>query len=98
MKDIIATAALKSASVYAVYITILVIAADLSASFKSFLAGITGHHWSAKSVTGLALFIILTLIFSKTGDDNVDRGIKIAEWSAVSGAAVIALFYIIHAL
>lgn len=96
MKDRIAAAALKSASVYIVYITILVIVTDLSPSFKSFLTGITGHHWSAKSLTGLILFLILTALFSRMQDDNVEKGIKITMLSTVCGFAVILGFYLIH--
>ena len=96
MKDKLATAALKSASVYVFYIAVLVIATDLSASFKNFLTGLTGHHWSAKSVTGFILFLILTAILSRMGDDNVEKGIKTLILSTICGFAIILGFYIIH--
>lgn len=96
MKDRIAAAALKSATVYNIYIVILVIAGELSGAFNKFLAGLTGHHWITKSVTGLVLFILLTILFSRMNDDDVEKGIKYTMWSVVAGFIIIFGFFLIH--
>ncbi len=78
-------------------ITIVVIAAELAAPFKNFFAGITGHHWTARGIFGVLLFILLTLIFNaKSGSDDLGKSINLVIVSAVSGTIVLFLFYTIH--
>lgn len=97
MKNRIPASALKAASVYIILMTIVIIAAELAAPFKNFLAGITGHHWTAKGIFGALLFIIFTLIFNaKSGSDDIGKSINLVMVSAVSGAIVLLLFYTIH--
>lgn len=98
MKNNLGIAALKAFCIYAVVMVIMVIAADSFApSFKQFLAGLTGHHWTAKGVIGAVLFIILTFVFNMKGnDDNLLKNINRAIGTAVSGTIIIFLFYVIH--
>lgn len=97
MKNNLGIAALKAFCIYAVVIVIMVIAADSFAPFKSFLAGLTGHHWTAKGVIGAALFIILTFVFNAKGNnENLLKNINRAIGTAVSGTIIIFLFYVIH--
>ncbi len=97
MKNKLGTSALKAFTIYALVITAMVIAAELIAPFKSFLAGLTGHHWTAKGVIGAILFILLTFIFNAKGsDDNLGKNINLAILSSVTGGVIMFLFYLIH--
>jgi hypothetical protein len=97
MKNKLASSALKAFSIYAVVIVIMVIVTEFSAPFKSFLAGLTGHHWTAKGVIGAFLFIILTILFNAKGsDDDLSKNINLAIVSAVSGSIVLFMFFAIH--
>lgn len=99
MKNRLGIAALKAFSIYAVVIVLMVIIADLAAPFKNFLAGLTGHHWTAKGVIGALLFIILTVVFNAKGtDDNLEKNINFAIITTVSGSVIMFLFYIIHSM
>ena len=99
MKNRLAISALKAFSIYAVVIVLMVIIAEFSPPFKKFLAGLTGHHWTAKGVIGALLFIILTVIFNAKGtDDNLGKNINIAIVTAVSASLVMFLFFFIHAM
>jgi len=42
----------------------LTIFSELSAPFKSWLAGFTGHHWVTKSWVSLIVFVLMYTIFS----------------------------------
>ena len=97
MKNKLAASALKAFSIYAGVIVFMVIVAEFNATFKNFLAGITGHHWTAKGVIGMLTFLILTLIFNiKGSDDDLGKNINLAVISAVTGTIVILLFFTIH--
>lgn len=97
MKNKLAASALKAFSIYALIIVIMVIVTEFSAPFKSFLTGITGHHWTAKGLIGLLTFIIFTFIFNVKGsDDELGKNINLAVISAVTGTVVLLLFFTIH--
>ncbi len=42
----------------------LTIFSELSAPFKNWLAGFTGHHWLTKSWISLIVFVLMFVIFS----------------------------------
>lgn len=97
MKNKLGSSALKAFSIYAAVIVIMVIAAEFIAPFKNFLAALTGHHWTAKGVIGVLLFIIITFIFNtRDGKDDLGKTINFAIISAVSGSIVLFLFFAIH--
>jgi len=99
MKNKLASSALKAFSIYAAVIVIMVIAAEFIAPFKNFLAGLTGHHWTAKGVIGALLFILLTFIFNTMGkDDDLGKNINLAIVSTIAGSIVLFLFFMIHSL
>lgn len=52
-------------AVASIVVTIfLTIFSELSAPFKSWLAGFTGHHWVTKSWISLIVFVLMYAIFS----------------------------------
>jgi len=78
------------------FVVIITIATELAEPVKAFLAGLTGHHWTAKGVISLVLFFVVAFVFSKK-EDPVDvtglvRGVLI---SAVLGAVTIFVFYLL---
>lgn len=97
MKNKLAASALKSASIYIAVLVVVIVAAELFSPFKNFLAGLTGHHWTAKGVLGVILFILLTFLFNLKGsDDDLNKNITKTISTAVTGIVVLFLFYIIH--
>lgn len=97
MKNKLVSAAFKSATAYILLMTIVTIVAELFLPLKSFLANLTGHHWTAKGVLGVILFIALTIIFTAVGKaGNVSRNMSITIGSTIVGAAALLVFYVIH--
>jgi hypothetical protein len=97
MKNKLVAAALKSACLYILLMTAVIIVADLFAPLKNFLAGLTGHHWTAKGVLGVIFFIVFTLIFNVTGkDDDVHKNTNRVIGSTILGVAALAVFYVVH--
>ena len=46
----------------AVFIVVVTIRAELSAPLKEWLTGLTGHHWTAKSVLSLLVFVVVACV------------------------------------
>lgn len=97
MKNRLVSAAFKSATAYVLFMTAIVIIADLKPPVKIFLANLTGHHWTAKGMLGLILFIVLTLIFNILGKDGkVLRDICVTISATFVGLAALLIFYLVH--
>lgn len=79
------------------FIVTITIAAERLPPVKEFLAGLTGHHWTAKSLIALFLFFVVAAVFAKTRDPEdvtgLVRGVLI---SAVLGVIAILGFYMLH--
>lgn len=76
--------------------TALACAKDASAPLKAFMKSIAGHDWTTQGLFDLSLFVVLGLVFAKTGaGDRIGAGrlaaILIAS-VAVAGAGL-ALWY-----
>ena len=78
------------------FVVIITIATELAESVKGFLAGLTGHHWTAKGIISLVIFFVVAFIFAKREDPEdlagLVRGVLI---SAVLGAITIFIFYLL---
>jgi hypothetical protein len=78
------------------FVVIITIAAELSAPVKGFLAGLTGHHWTAKGIISLVIFFVVAYFFAKREDPldvtGLVRGVLI---SAILGAIAIFVFYLL---
>ena len=98
MKNKLVNAALKSAIIYILLMTVVIIVADLYAPLKDFLKSITGHHWTAKGVLGVIIFSALTLVFNFTGkdDEDVAKNITLTIGSAIAGMVAVLIFYLLH--
>ena len=95
------------ASAYSTVITIAVvvavtIGAELSAAFKSWLAGFTGHHWVTKSLLSIIVFAAFYFVFylSTSQDDRLvkraRRALILLQISIIVGFVAILGFYIYH--
>lgn len=82
------------------FIVALTLGSEVSKPFKTFLAGMTGHHWVTKGVLSLVLFFLLYFIFAKTTEDSHEAagGIYAVVLSAITGGLIIFGFFVWHFL
>lgn len=96
LKSIYASA--YSASITIVAVVMMTIGAELSVSFKNWLAQLTGHHWVTKSWASLLIFILLFLIFRFTGTSvdmrQTEKKLFMLEVVAILGFIAILGFYV----
>jgi len=85
-----------STSLTLILIVIMTIWSELSKNFKNFLAGLTGHHWTAKGLISLVFFILVYFIFMNLISDKEEdrRLIKNVIWIAIFSSIIIFLFYV----
>ena len=75
-------------------LTILVILAELSSSFKEVLTSIFTHHWIGKLIIITIAFVISGFAYKKNKIFGKDIG-KVSWYSVVWGLDIIFLFYVI---
>lgn len=95
------TAAAASASITMIVTVMVIVIAEYAASFKGFLASVTGHHWVTKSVLEVILFVVLFLIFGMVMKQDKKKPMKGITATAVVGVVsilVLAGFFIFHYL
>src|SRR3989344_3615499 len=89
-------------SAYSSIVTILAVAvitisAELSAPFKNWLAGFTGHHWITKSYVSLIIFVLFYIIFSATkkspSDCETQKALFVLQIFAILCIVAIFGFY-----
>jgi amino acid permease len=93
------SAAAWSASITMIIMVMVIILAEYVASFKSFLASITGHHWVTKSVLEVILFIVLFLVIGmvmKKDKKESMKGIVPMIVVAIASITIIVGFFIFH--
>ncbi|MCL4376976.1 MAG: hypothetical protein M1409_01140 [Actinobacteria bacterium] len=82
-------------------VTIITLIGEFSAPFLNGLKTMTGHHWVTKSIIGMVVFIIFSIILGYTIKPDNENSAKYI-WStfgvALGSAVVLFLFFIIHAL
>ena len=77
------------------FVVIITAAAELSAPVKSLLAGLTGHHWTAKGIISLIIFFVVAFVFAQKEDpDDITGLVRGVLISAVLGAITIFVFYV----
>ncbi len=92
--------AMEKASIAAfAFIVVSTIWSELSAGFKAFLAGMTGHHWTSKSVLAIVVFALVYYYFStRKGNPNMHvdamRTAKHVALAAVGAGILIFVFYL----
>jgi len=86
-----------AASAGVVVTVILTLAAELSESFKTWLAVFTGHHWVSKSWVSIIIFAIF-FIFVRASNKNPDsiqtrKSLFILELAIIAGFIIILGFF-----
>jgi ABC-type proline/glycine betaine transport system permease subunit len=78
---------------------LIILAHDISDSFKQSLAGLTGHHWLSVSMVALVLFALSSgfLLASKNMRKNL-RTDNIGLWSSTMTAITLIMILGISAL
>ncbi|OGF67194.1 hypothetical protein A3H04_02575 [Candidatus Giovannonibacteria bacterium RIFCSPLOWO2_12_FULL_43_11c] len=91
------------ASAYSATLTIasvvaLTIGAELSAPFKNWLAGFTGHHWVTKSWISIIIFVLFFFVFRIAGKSvnelRTKRALLVLQTISILGFIAILGFYI----
>lgn len=78
-------------------VALLTVAAELAPAVKNFLAGLSGHHWTSKSITALLLFFAVAFLFGGRKDpEDVTGLVKGVIVSALAAALLIFVFYLLH--
>ena len=94
---------IRSAHLTIWYIVAVVILAELSEPFKALLAGLTGHHWTTKSVSALVLFAVLA-VAGRRGDETLSdktaaalaRSMRELVLGTALGSLVLFFFFALH--
>ena len=93
------TALARATSGVAWLVVFMTLAAELSAPFKAFLAGLVGHHWVAKSLIAAVAFVVFYFLFRKARESESPLGsVVFAVVSVVFGGLIIFSFYLWHFL
>jgi len=85
-----------------VAIVIMTILSEVSPTFKDSLKDLAGHHWVAKGLVGLGIFVVAWLVsavpLARQQDDDVAvrRWVLAAAGSALAGIVIIFLYFIGH--
>ncbi|MEK9175001.1 MAG: hypothetical protein AAB795_00240 [Patescibacteria group bacterium] len=78
-------------------VTVVTISAELSVSFKNWLAGFTGHHWVTKSYLSFIVFVLFYIIFSATkkspSNRETQKALLVLQVFAILGFVTILGFY-----
>jgi len=96
LKSIYASA--YSAAITIAVVTAVTVGAELSAPFKAWLTGFTGHHWVTKSWLSLIVFILSYGIFRITNKSATDietrKALFVLEITTIAGFFIILGFYV----
>lgn len=84
-----------SATVVVWLIVVMTILTEISASFKEFLTQLAGHHWTAKSLISVFVFILLSLILRNSSEDSgaILKSITILLGSVVLAGLIIFSYF-----
>lgn len=80
-----------------IFITVITVAADLYLPLKNLLADVFYHHWIAKGVLSIIIFLIvgssLWIMPAKADNERVNIALKILIWLAIIGTLAIFGFF-----
>lgn len=94
---------IKALTIAAVSVIWLIVAmtlgTEVSESFKTLIAKVGGHHWIGKSIISFVSFVLVYLLFKRTGEPkNVLTNTLLVVGSVVLGGLIIFLFFLWHFL
>lgn len=77
----------------------MTILSEISAPFKGILVAFAGHHWTAKSLLSVLVFIVMYFLLRKTDETkNLAMYVYGALLSVVLGGLIILSFFIFESL
>ncbi|MCR4278385.1 MAG: hypothetical protein NUV81_00575 [bacterium] len=83
-----------------IFVVVITIGAELSASLKDWLKSFSGHHWTSKSIFSVLLYAVATVVLYlspyKYTDDHLKRILDFLLASAVLGTVILTLFFMGH--
>lgn len=92
------SASAQSATATVIAVVAITVGAELSAPFKNWLSGFSGHHWVTKSWISILIFFIFFFIFRLTGKPasafQTRKALYILQATAILGFFAILGFYI----
>lgn len=87
-----------SASLAIIVVTFMTLYAELSPSFKSWLAEFTGHHWVTKSLITVLAYILFFVVFrfmkKIVNESNTKMSVFILLICSILGFVTILGFYV----
>lgn len=93
-------ASARAATLATAFVVGITIAAELSASLKSTLASITGHHWVTKSAATVLVYAVLLAVFSRSSvparPEQAARSLYTLVVAAFAGAALLTGYFLWH--
>lgn len=88
-----------AAIISSVFVVIITILAELSPALKNWLKGISGHHWTTKSIFTAIIFVvslILLYLFGKHRAEKINRSLVLLLMFVLVGSIAITAFYTGH--
>ena len=96
---------LVASSAYATIVTIIFVVvitvwAELFPPLKNWLAGLSGHHWTSKSILSVLVYVVVTavayLLPYKNSEDNLRRLFASLVVFTILGVFSVTLFFAGH--
>lgn len=82
------------------FATVVTIWSERSSGLKASLAGLSGHHWTTKSILVMVVYlVILAFIYLTTKNvstGKIRKSLASLAWFTVIGFLVIFVYYIWH--
>jgi len=84
-----------SATVVVWLVVAMTILTEISASFKALLTQLAGHHWTAKSLISVFVFILFSLILKNSSEDSgsILKSVIMLLGSVVLGGLIIIFYF-----
>lgn len=83
-----------------VFVVVITVWAELFAPLKNWLASLSGHHWTSKSIFSVLVYIVVTavayLLPYKNSDESLRRLLIFLVVFTILGVFSIALFFTGH--
>lgn len=94
-------AAAWSAAATIVGLVVLILAAELSAPTKRWLASVFSHHWIGKGVLAVLFFVVMTVVIASLLPKKPRAALQNGVWTLTAAATistlVLTLFFWWHA-
>lgn len=89
-----------AATITVAFVVIITIGAELSMPLKDWLKGVSGHHWTSKSIFSVLLYTGATAIvyglFHNPGEVRLRRTLVFLLVSTALGSIILTAFYTGH--